>query len=106
MLIRRLRVFPGISWKFETHCDVYLDVITDLTCHPHYTRIGSGSGRVRGRSVPVHRLDMELAENLTLEPDSFMPEPAQESGRLAQNEQDDNSDRQIRNDSGQVILKS
>ena len=73
MLIRRLRVYPGINWKFDTHVDVYLDYLVDLTLHPHYTRVNTPpNGRIRGRSVPVHKLDMDIPDNLTLEPDSVM----------------------------------
>ena len=51
-------------------------MITDLTCHPHYVTVTAPpNGRVRGRSVPTHRLNMDLASNLTLEPESVM-EPA------------------------------
>ena len=52
---------------------MYLDYIVDLTLHPHYTRVNTPpGGRVRGRSVPVHKLDMDIPDNLTLEPDSVM----------------------------------
>ena len=69
-------MFPGINWRYETTVDVYLDVIHDLTCHPHYVTVTAPpNGRVRGRSVPTHRLNMDLASNLTLEPESVM-EPA------------------------------
>ena len=77
--------------------DVYLDVVCDLTCHPHYVSLATPpSGRVRGRSVPTHRLNMDLAENLTLEPESVM-EPAREDA------EDAAVDRSEVNDYGWVI---
>ena len=72
MIIKRLRVFPGIHWRYETIVDVYLDTIVDLTTFPHYTSVSTPSQRVRGRSVPTHRLDMDIPDNLDLEPESVM----------------------------------
>ena len=79
MLIKRLRVYPSINWKFETIIDVHMDKVVDITTHPLYTSLRTSSGRVRGRSVPTHRLNMDLASELGLEADS-MVEPPRENG--------------------------
>ena len=52
-----------------------MDKMIDITCHPLYTSLGSDTSRTRGRSVPTHRLNMDLASDLTLEAES-MAEPA------------------------------
>ena len=65
-----------------------MDLVPDLTCHPHYVTVTPPpNGRVRGRSVPTHRLNMDMASNLTLEPESVM-EPA----RSGLNHSDENID--------------
>ena len=76
-------MYPAINWRHETIVDVFMDKITDLTCHTHYTSLTNpnSSGRVRGRSVPTHRLNMDLAEDLAFEADSMM-EPARNSSAL------------------------
>ena len=57
--------------------DLYLDLVTDLTLHPLYCSRnvvqGPRDGRPRGRSLPLHRLDMNLPEDLNLEADSMAP---------------------------------
>ena len=64
--------------------DLYLDLVTDLTLHPLYNQRsvvqGPRDGRPRGRSLPLHRLDMNLPEDLNLEADSMAPS---EMGREA-----------------------
>ena len=52
-----------------------MDKIIDITTHPLYTSLRSSTGRARGRSVPTHRLNMDLASELELEAES-MVEPA------------------------------
>ena len=57
--------------------DLYLDIVSDLTLHPLYNQRnvvqGPRDGRVRGRSLPIHRLDMNLPESMNLEADSMAP---------------------------------
>ena len=55
----------------------------DITCHPLYTSLGNDNTRTRGRSVPTHRLNMDLASDLTLEAES-MAEPARHVGETEQ----------------------
>ena len=86
MLIRRMRVYPGINWKTETTVDVYIDKVVDLTCHPLYSSLlNPSNSRSRGRSVPTHRLNVDLAEGLSLEVDSMVEparDPANETGMI------------------------
>ena len=57
--------------------DLYLDLVSDLTLHPLYNQRsvvqGPRDGRPRGRSMPTHRLDMNLPESMNLEADSMAP---------------------------------
>ena len=77
MLFSRCRVYPGIDFAHETIIDLYLDVVSDLTLHPLYNQRGTAQGpregRNRGRSLPTHRLDMNLPESMNLEADSLAP---------------------------------
>ena len=70
-------MFPGIDFASETMIDLYIDLVTDLTLHPLYNQRsvvqGPRDGRPRGRSLPIHRLDMNLPEDLNLEADSMAP---------------------------------
>ena len=49
-----------------------MDVMTDITSHPLYTSLRTSTARTRGRSVPTHRLNMDLASELELEADSMV----------------------------------
>lgn len=71
-MIKRLRVYPSINWKYETVIDVHMDVMTDITSHPLYTSLRTTTARTRGRSVPTHRLNMDLPSELELEADSMV----------------------------------
>ena len=70
-------MFPGIDFAHETVVDLYLDIVSDLTLHPLYNQRGVAQGpregRMRGRSLPTHRLDMNIPESMNLEADSLAP---------------------------------
>ena len=68
-----------------------MDKIVDITTHPLYTSLRSSSGRARGRSVPTHRLNMDLASELELEAESMMEpgrNPDDEAGEIHKNQSD------------------